>query len=109
MGAHVERLLAELSAAIREEIASIPEGVGFLGQEVHRARKSAGMTLQEVADIAGFTKSHVWEVEQGRSRNPTVGLLAGLSRALGVPFLRLAQAALNTTQAPTPPKGSDHE
>lgn len=96
MGERVEILLRELASAIREEVASVPEGVGELGQEVHRARKAARLSLQEVGDMAGFTKSHVWEIEQGRSRNPTVSLLAGLSVALGIPFLRLAQAALNT-------------
>lgn len=109
MSDRVESLLRELSAAIREEIAGIPDSVGNLGQEVFRARKAARMSLQEVGDVAGFTKSHVWEVEQGRSRNPTVSLLAGLSVALGVPFLRLAEAALNTQRATSAdgPKGQD--
>jgi transcriptional regulator with XRE-family HTH domain len=101
MSERVEALLRELASAIREEVAAIPENVGNLGEEVARARKSARLSLQEVGDASGFTKSHVWEVEQGRSRNPTVSLLAGLSRALGVPFHRLAEAALNTQRGAT--------
>lgn len=107
MSARIERLMLELAAAVREEMASVPEAVGTLGEEIARARQHARLSLQEVADRSGFTKSHVWELEQGRSRNPTVGMIAGLSRALGVPFQRMAQAALNSLPA-TPTPGGDH-
>lgn len=98
MSERTERILRELAASIREDVGSLPENVLTLGEEIKLARLSARLSLQEVADASGFTKSHVWEVEQGRSRNPTVGMIAGLSRGLGVPFLRLAQAALNSTE-----------
>jgi len=97
MGAKTERLMRELSAAIREEVGALPVGVGTLGEEVERARAEARMSLQEVADGAGLTKSHVWEIAKGRARNPTIAAVAGLSRSLGIPFLRLAQAALNSS------------
>jgi transcriptional regulator with XRE-family HTH domain len=101
MSARVERLMLELAAAMREEIGALPDNILTLGEELKAARANARMSLQEVADRSGFTKSHVWEVEQGRSRNPTIGMVAGLSKALGVPFLRLAQAALNSSEAPS--------
>lgn len=101
MSARIERLVQELTATIREEVAAMPENVLTLGEELLAARQRSRMSLQEVADRSGFTKSHVWEVEKGRSRNPTVGMISGLSKALGVPFLRLAQAALNSSEAPT--------
>lgn len=47
-------------------------------------REARDMTLQEVADIAGLTKSHVWELEQGRAVNPSVAAIWGLARALAV-------------------------
>lgn len=47
-------------------------------------REARRMSLQEVADASGFTKSHVWELEQGRSRNPTVRAVWSLAAALGV-------------------------
>lgn len=100
MGERTERLLRELAASIREDIGALPTGVMTLAEEVAASRKLARMSLQDVANAAGFTKSHVWEVEQGRARNPTIGLVAGLSIALGVPFLRLAQAALNSATPP---------
>lgn len=98
MSARTERILRELTAAIREEVAVLPENILTLGEELAMARQHSRMSLQEVADASGFTKSHVWEVEKGRARNPTIGMVAGLSRALGVPFLRLAQAALNSSE-----------
>lgn len=101
MSARTERLLRELTAAIREEVAVLPENILTLGEELAMARQHSRMSLQEVADASGFTKSHVWEVEKGRARNPTIGMVAGLSRALGVPFQRLAQAALNSSVEPT--------
>jgi len=96
MSARIQRILDDLADAIRVETASLPERVGDLGDEIRRARKAERMSLDAVAVASGMTKSHVWEIEQGRSRNPTVGAVAGLSKALGVPFLRLAQAALNS-------------
>lgn len=100
MSARTEHLLRELAAAIREEVGSLPDNILTLGEELAIARANARLSLQEVADASGFTKSHVWEVEKGRARNPTIGMVSGLSKALGVPFLRLAQAALNTAETP---------
>jgi transcriptional regulator with XRE-family HTH domain len=106
MGSRVEEIMRELAAAIREEVGALPTSLADLGTEVERARLAARLSLQEVADAAGLTKSHVWEIAKGRSRNPTVAAMAGLSKALGVPFLRLAQAALNSrTQAGLPNSG----
>ncbi len=46
-------------------------------------RKQAMLSLQDVANASGMTKSHVWELEQGRSRNPTVRAVWAISAALG--------------------------
>jgi transcriptional regulator with XRE-family HTH domain len=55
-----------------------------LGARIKLLREMRGMTLQAVADAADLTKSHVWELEQGRSINPTVNAIWGLSSALCV-------------------------
>lgn len=60
-------------------------------------RERLDMSLQEVADRAGITKSHMWELEQGRSVNPTIATVHGLAKALGIPFVELAAGALNDT------------
>lgn len=55
-----------------------------LADKVKALRKNCGLTLEQVAQRAGTTKSHVWEIEQGKSVNPTIKLVGGLCRAFGV-------------------------
>ena len=55
-----------------------------MGTRIKLLRELRGMSLQAVADAASLTKSHVWELEQGRSVNPTVNAVWGLSAALCV-------------------------
>jgi ribosome-binding protein aMBF1 (putative translation factor) len=60
-------------------------------------RQRLNLSLQEVADRAGITKSHMWELEQGRSVNPTIATVNGLAKALGISFLELAAGAIKDT------------
>lgn len=53
-------------------------------ERIRSTRQARNMSLDDVAAASGFTKSHVWELEKGRSRNPTVRAVWALSRALGV-------------------------
>lgn len=55
-----------------------------LGTRMKLLREMRGMSLQAVADAAGLTKSHIWELEQGKSVNPTVNAIWGLSSAFCV-------------------------
>jgi len=55
-----------------------------LGTRIKLLRELRDMTLQQVADAAGLTKSHIWELEQGKSVNPTVNAVWGISAALCV-------------------------
>jgi len=95
--------LEAVTVAARVEVAHAlsvgREEVGTLGEEMASARRQHGLSLQQVADAANITKSHAWEIEQGRSRNPTISTVWALSGALGLPFVRLAMAALNTVDA----------
>jgi transcriptional regulator with XRE-family HTH domain len=47
-----------------------------------KARKSAGVTRQELADISGFTESYIARLESGEA-NPTVGKIGELLALLG--------------------------
>lgn len=47
-------------------------------------RMKKGLSLQQLADKVGATKAHIWEMEQGRSQNPSLALLTSLARALDV-------------------------
>jgi transcriptional regulator with XRE-family HTH domain len=58
-----------------------------------RLRK--GKSLQQVADIVGSTKAHVWDLEQGRAKNPSMNLLIEFSRCFEVPVAELVGETLN--------------
>ena len=60
-----------------------PDMVQFQ-ERIKTTRKARNMSLEDVAAASGFTKSHVWELERGRARNPTVRAVWSLANALGV-------------------------
>lgn len=53
-------------------------------ENVRLLRKVQGLSLQDVADRAKISKTHVWEIEQQRSKNPTIATLVAMARGLGV-------------------------
>jgi transcriptional regulator with XRE-family HTH domain len=55
-----------------------------LGARVKLLRELRDLSLQQLADDAGCTKSHVWEIEQGKSVNPTVNMVWSLASALQI-------------------------
>jgi DNA-binding XRE family transcriptional regulator len=68
-----------------------------LGQAVKAARRSRGLTQEEVAQRARLHVSYISLVERGR-RNPTVGTLRRIGDVLQVPLselLREAEAVSN--------------
>ena len=48
-------------------------------------RVKSGQSLQQVADAVGISKAHIWEMEKGRSRNPSFELMQKLGAHFGVP------------------------
>ena len=109
----VDEAVVLLRCRIGEAIAaaSMPTGnAPTLGQMIKTRRASLSMSLDDVARAAGCTKSHIWEMEQDRSRNPTVAMVYGLSQALAVPFAMMASAALATVlKSDRPADMSDDE
>jgi len=65
----------------------------YLGEAIKTRRGQRNMSLQDVADKAGIAKNHVWDLEQGKSRNPSVQTLLGLSEALEMDACTLAGLA----------------
>lgn len=47
-----------------------------------RLRKN--LSLQKAADLVEISKTHFWELESGKSRNPSVDLLERISNHFGV-------------------------
>ena len=56
-----------------------------MGQRMARLRSRKGVSLQAVADAVGVSKAHIWQLEKGRSANPTATLLSRLACYYGVP------------------------
>lgn len=50
-----------------------------LGAKLKELRLKKGESLQQVADAVGVSKAHIWELEGGKSTNPTVELVKGLA------------------------------
>jgi transcriptional regulator with XRE-family HTH domain len=55
-----------------------------LGERLRAARKARGITLQQVAERTGLSKSFVSQVETGTA-TPSIVSLVGIARALDVP------------------------
>lgn len=55
-----------------------------IGSRLKQLRMRKGQSLQQVADAVGSSKAHIWELETGRSANPSVALLTRLADHFGV-------------------------
>jgi len=69
---------------------------------VTEKRAFLGLSLQKLADRAGVSKAHLWQLERGISVNPSVRTVEGLATALGIPFELLALGARNDLQKREP-------
>ena len=52
-------------------------------------RQGRRLTLQEAAELAGYTKGYLWEFETGKRTNPTLRFLMQLSRVYAMPLAAL--------------------
>ena len=55
-----------------------------LAARLKEQRIKKGMSLQDVADAVGASKAHIWDLETGRAKNPTIELLIKLAKAFSV-------------------------
>jgi transcriptional regulator with XRE-family HTH domain len=53
-----------------------------LAVKLKQLRIARGKSLQELADEVGASKAHIWDLETGRSKNPSIELLTKLANAL---------------------------
>lgn len=58
--------------------------VNRLADKARKLREIHNLSLEEAAKRIGITKSHLWEFEQGHSRNPTLSMIEGLATGYGV-------------------------
>lgn len=55
-----------------------------IARRIGELRADRQLSLQTVAERAGLSKSHVWELEQGRATNPTIETAVRLAACFGV-------------------------
>lgn len=55
-----------------------------LGDKLKDLRKQKGLTLEKLADMAGLSKSYLWELENRESQRPSAEKLTSLADVLGV-------------------------
>lgn len=59
------------------------------GARIAELRRQKGESLQKVADAAGVTKTHIWELERGRTGNPSLSVIQNLADHFGVSIASL--------------------
>lgn len=67
-----------------------------LNQLLKARRLVLGLTLQEVGDSAGLTKSYVHDLESGTSRKPSIQSCVRLGITLGLTIDLIAAAAIKS-------------
>lgn len=50
-----------------------------IGARLKELRVQHKQSLQDVADAVGSSKAHIWEIERGGSKNPSMDLLTRLA------------------------------
>ena len=55
-----------------------------LGARITELRMQKRESLQDVADAVHVSKAHIWELEKGRTDNPSMGLVTRLADHFGV-------------------------
>jgi transcriptional regulator with XRE-family HTH domain len=55
-----------------------------LGTKIMELRLRRRESLQQVADAVGVSKAHIWELEKGRTANPSMALVTRLADHFGV-------------------------
>src|SRR5215204_5045705 len=55
-----------------------------LAARISELRLNSRQSLQDVADAVGVSKAHIWELEKGRTDNPSMALVTRLADHFGV-------------------------
>jgi transcriptional regulator with XRE-family HTH domain len=72
--------------------------MAFTAQRLKELRLKKKESLQDVADAVKASKAHVWELETGKSKNPSVELLTKLAEHFAVPVAQLIGEDPDATQ-----------
>lgn len=61
--------------------------------KLQKLRTAKRQSLQDVADAIGASKAHVWELEKGTAKNPSIELVRKLADHFGVSIASLVGEA----------------
>ena len=70
-----------------------------VGRRINELRLKRGESLQAVADAVGVSKAHIWELEKGRTDNPSMGLVTRLADHFGVSIRYLVDEDIEAPDA----------
>lgn len=72
-----------------------------IGARLAELRLKKGKSLQDVADAVGVSKTHIWQMEKGKSENPSTELLKKLADyfSVTVEYLAGTDGAVSLTDA----------
>jgi transcriptional regulator with XRE-family HTH domain len=70
-----------------------------LGARLTRLRLEKGESLQQVAEAVGVSKAHIWELEKGRTDNPSMALVTRLADHFGLSLASLVGEDPNSAPA----------
>lgn len=57
---------------------------GIIGRNVRAARTQKAMSGNALAQAAGISQGHLWDIEAGRVQDPGASVVAALAKVLGV-------------------------
>ena len=60
-----------------------------LASKIKELRLRKNKSLQRVADDVGASKAHIWDLETGKSKNPSIDLLTKLAKCFDVSVAEL--------------------
>lgn len=70
-----------------------------LGTRLKELRLNKGVSLQAVADAVDASKPHIWELERGTTKNPSLELVSKLANYFGVSVDYLAGIGIKEENA----------
>jgi len=59
-------------------------------------RLKKGLSLQDAANLIGISKTHFWDLETGKSKNPSYDLLEKISDKFGISISSLVNEDIET-------------
>lgn len=70
-----------------------------IGRRITELRLKKKQSLQNVADAVGVSKAHIWELEKGRTDNPSMALVTRLADHFGVSVAYLVGEEIDSPDA----------